>query len=107
MFADPRTPHNGLRLLCPPSVVKGVGQSDLDDYRLMRLINGIIEGGDELSGQLPLNTNLHTLNGISFTKGCYIGQELTQRTFHSGVIRKMALPFAISETSLLSDNCDP
>ena len=73
----------------------------------MRLLNGILEGGDELSGQLPLNCNLHTLNGISFTKGCYIGQELTQRTFHSGVIRKMALPFAISESQIADVNVDP
>lgn len=33
---------------------------------------------------------------MSFDKGCYIGQELTQRTFHTGVVRKLALPFVIN-----------
>jgi folate-binding Fe-S cluster repair protein YgfZ len=40
--------------------------------------------------------NLHMLGAVSFEKGCYIGQELTQRTFHTGVVRKLALPFVIN-----------
>lgn len=36
------------------------------------------------------------MNGISFTKGCYIGQELTARTHHMGVIRKRLLPIELS-----------
>ena len=36
------------------------------------------------------------INALSFTKGCYIGQELTQRTYHTGVVRRIALPFVIN-----------
>lgn len=36
------------------------------------------------------------MNGISFTKGCYIGQELTARTHHMGVIRKRLFPVQLS-----------
>lgn len=36
------------------------------------------------------------MNGISFTKGCYIGQELTARTHHTGVIRKRLFPVQLS-----------
>ena len=56
---------------------------------------GIPESSRELGNQFPLNMHLHYLNGASFDKGCYIGQELTQRTFHTGVIRRVALPFLI------------
>jgi len=37
---------------------------------------GVPEGPD-LNDKLPLNYNLHMLNGISFNKGCYLGHELT------------------------------
>jgi folate-binding Fe-S cluster repair protein YgfZ len=29
---------------------------------------------------------------VDFRKGCYVGQELTVRTYHTGVIRKRILP---------------
>jgi len=40
--------------------------------------------------------NLNMINAVSFSKGCYIGQELTQRTYHTGVVRRIALPFVIN-----------
>ena len=36
------------------------------------------------------------INAVSFSKVCYIGQELTQRTYHTGVVRRIALPFVIN-----------
>lgn len=33
---------------------------------------------------------------VSFLKGCYIGQELTARTHHTGVIRKRIMPFTFN-----------
>lgn len=57
------------------------------------MILGIPESAAELGSQFPLNMNLQHLNGVSFEKGCYIGQELTQRTYFTGAIRKIALPF--------------
>ena len=50
---------------------------------------------------LPLESNMDLLNGIDFRKGCYVGQELTIRTRHTGVVRKRILPVQI-ETSALS-----
>ncbi len=49
------------------------------DYETFRFLNCLPEA-DELEGQIPLECNLDLLNYISFTKGCYIGQELTART---------------------------
>ena len=37
---------------------------------------------------LPLEHNLDLQNAIDFRKGCYLGQELTVRTHHTGIIRK-------------------
>lgn len=42
---------------------------------------------------IPLEYNLDGLSGISFTKGCYVGQELMARTHFKGVVRKRLMPF--------------
>ena len=60
-------------------------------YKRFRYELGIGEG-DELTGLLPLECNLHWLNAISLTKGCYVGQELVARTHFTGVIRKRIMP---------------
>ena len=48
--------------------------------------------GRRLVGLLPLECNLAGLNAVSFEKGCYVGQELTARTHHRGVVRKRIVP---------------
>jgi folate-binding Fe-S cluster repair protein YgfZ len=39
------------------------------------------------------------MSGIDFTKGCYVGQELTSRTYHTGVIRKRLVPMSLYPSS--------
>lgn len=65
-----------------------------NDYLLRRCIWGLTEGHQAmLDGRaLPHEFNLDVLNAIDFKKGCYIGQELTIRTQHQGVVRKRILP---------------
>jgi folate-binding protein YgfZ len=46
------------------------------------------------SGQaILLEINYDALNAISWKKGCYMGQELTARTYYRGLIKKRYLPF--------------
>lgn len=54
--------------------------------------HGIAEGCEELGGLLPFQINGDFLNMVSLDKGCYIGQELTARSAHTGVIRRRILP---------------
>ena len=60
---------------------------------------GVAEGGEDLpTGKcFPMEYNLDYLKGVSFHKGCYIGQELTARTHHTGVIRKRILPISLDQ----------
>jgi len=39
------------------------------------------------------------MSSVDFRKGCYIGQELTVRTYHTGVIRKRIFPVALHDLS--------
>ena len=41
---------------------------------------------------MPLEYNMDLLDGITFDKGCYLGQELVARTHYQGLIRKRVLP---------------
>ena len=40
----------------------------------------------------PLDYNTDVLHGVSYTKGCYIGQERNSYTHYRGIIRKRCMP---------------
>jgi folate-binding protein YgfZ len=73
---DPRLPALGRRWLAPP---EGAPADAL--FRAHRLGLGVPEGTAELGTDrtLWLETNAIELHGVSFTKGCYVGQENTAR----------------------------
>ncbi|CAI5477996.1 unnamed protein product [Closterium sp. Yama58-4] len=95
---DPRLPGLGLRGLFPaseiPPLVDAQVEEGEDSYRMFRFSMGVAEGCEEMprGEALPLECNLAALHAISFTKGCYVGQELTARTHHRGVVRKRLMP---------------
>ena len=72
--ADPRLAALGRRWIAPPS-------GAASGYHAHRLALGVAEGAAELGQDkiLWLEANAAELNGVSFTKGCYIGQENTAR----------------------------
>ena len=78
---DPRLPALGMRWLA----AKGespASDTDADDaWRAHRLSLGVTEGRTELGDgtTLWLECNAADLGGVSFTKGCYVGQENTAR----------------------------
>ncbi len=77
---DPRLPALGYRWLANVDGAEHASESVADDaWRRHRLSLGVPEGRDELGDILWLETNAVELNGVSFNKGCYIGQENTAR----------------------------
>lgn len=98
---DPRAPGLGYRMVTEGGREPAVGLEgatvDEDVYRVRRYLMGVPEGQSELlrEGALPLEGNLDVMGGIDFRKGCYVGQELTIRTKHRGVVRKRVLPAMI------------
>jgi len=69
---DPRLPELGHRWLAPAS---GPATGWLEH----RLRLGVTEGRAELGDILWLECNAAELNGVSFSKGCFVGQENTAR----------------------------
>jgi folate-binding protein YgfZ len=72
---DPRLAALGWRWLAPASDAPCAD----DAWKAHRLALGVPEGAGELGDILWLETNAVELNGVSFTKGCYVGQENTAR----------------------------
>lgn len=71
---DPRLPALGYRWIAAPE-----GASADAAWLAHRLSLGVPEGRAELGDILWLETNAVELSGVSFTKGCYVGQENTAR----------------------------
>ena len=64
-------------------------------YHAARLALGVPEGADFGHEKIfALDAGLAELNGVSFSKGCYIGQELTSRMKHRATSRKRILRIA-------------
>jgi folate-binding protein YgfZ len=69
---DPRLPALGKRWLGP-------ADEPASGWLEHRLRLGVCEGRAELGDLLWLEGNAAELNGVSFTKGCFVGQENTAR----------------------------
>jgi len=105
---DPRDENIGLRVLSLPNQetkeIKDLINQEIfpeypGTYQLLRRLGGVAEG-EEIYSKLPLECNLELLNAISFSKGCYLGQELTARTNYTGVVRKRIMPFILLDAQV-------
>lgn len=103
---DSRAPGMGHRFLLPSSAsastphhpqlqeLEQIDETSESHYTIRRYLQGIPEGQAEIpyDAVLPMNSNVDVMGGIDFKKGCYLGQELTIRTHHTGVVRRRVLP---------------
>lgn len=91
--ADARTPALGARWIGPA----GSAPAGAEAYDAHRLAVGVPDsdeiGSDDL---LWLETGADLLNGVSFTKGCYVGQENTARMHHRDKVRRRLVPVTLS-----------
>ncbi|XP_037822074.1 putative transferase CAF17 homolog, mitochondrial [Lucilia sericata] len=105
---DPRLKQLGLRLLTTSDKTfsdlsqlfkrEVTAASEDNNFRTHRYTLGVAEGVIDMPpGKcFPLEANCDILNGVSFHKGCYIGQELTARVHHTGMIRKRHMPVKLT-----------
>jgi tRNA-modifying protein YgfZ len=99
-FDDPRLSALGMRWLLPSALLERLihgrvqageaVQVDASEYHAHRIALGVPEGGKDYAfgDTFPHEANLDLLNGISFTKGCFVGQEVVSRMQHRGGARK-------------------
>lgn len=81
--------------------VVDAGRPASDDvawYTRRRVMHGVPEGPPDfgVDSTFPLHGNLDLLGAVSFSKGCYVGQELTTRSKMRGAVRKRFITLVAS-----------
>jgi folate-binding protein YgfZ len=104
LFVDPRLAGLGVRIVLPRSDMEaslsaaGFVKASLEDQEAHRLSLGVPEAGRDvlIEKSFPLECNFDEMNAVSYTKGCYVGQEMTARTHHRATLKKRLLPVKIT-----------
>ena len=83
-LADPRHAEMGRRSFEKP---EGLEEKPFEEWDKRRVTLTIPDGArDMISEKSTMDeVNMEGLNGVSFDKGCYVGQELTARMKHRGL----------------------
>ena len=103
-FEDPRLPALCLRwivwrklsdrILGGPRRSGKVTEVDAGEYHAHRIALGVPEGGKDwaFGDTFPHEADFDQLNGVSFAKGCFVGQEVVSRMEHRANVRKRVVP---------------
>ncbi len=94
---DPRLPQAGWRLLADRPLPVDADAAAWDAHRIAL---GLPDGSRDLEAEksVLLEAGFDELHGVSWSKGCYMGQELTARTRYRGLVKRRLVPVAIEGT---------
>jgi folate-binding protein YgfZ len=106
IFPDPRLSALGWRGLTDARLVSGIASAvggldaSAEDYHAHRISLGVPEGGKDYAfgDTFPHEADLDQLNGVSFSKGCFVGQEVVSRMQNRASVRKRVVPVAAEAT---------
>lgn len=87
---DPRHPAMGARSLQKPDL----REAPFADWDRRRILLGIPDGSRDMIPEQStlLESGIDHLHGLSLSKGCYMGQELTARMHYRGLAKKHLYP---------------
>jgi tRNA-modifying protein YgfZ len=101
---DPRLPDFAWRILASPEAnshdrptASQMSNATAEDWDLYRLAAGLPDGSRDMEPDrtLLLEAGFDELAGVSWSKGCYMGQELTARTKYRGLLKRRLVPVAV------------
>ena len=100
VFTDPRHAALGHRAIMPAGTdmsESGLKEGAFEDYEALRIGLGVPASDSDLIAEksLLLEYGFDELHGVSFEKGCYVGQEVTARMKHRDLVKKRLFPVAL------------
>ena len=102
---DPRNPDLGTHILANGANIT-VSVDQIDIWHTARIEAGIPEGAIDLTPEraLMLEAGLDQLGAVDFEKGCYVGQEVTARTYYRGLVKRRLVPITMTGTPPIVDS---
>jgi hypothetical protein len=101
VYQDPRLAELGWRAIAPQSFDWSTVGSIVapETYHAHRIAHGVPEGGRDYAfgDTFPHDALFDQMDGVSFQKGCYVGQEVVSRVQHRSTARKRVVPLDGSE----------
>ena len=102
-------PALGSRILAEARSARGIAAATNgmdaapEDYHAHRIALGVPEGGKDyaLGDAFPHEADLDQLGGVSFSKGCFVGQEVVSRMQNRANVRKRVVPIEGEATARL------
>ena len=102
-FSDPRLPALGTRILVEARFAKDISSATNgmdttpEGYHAHRIALGVPEAGKDyaLGDTFPHEADMDQLGGVSFSKGCFVGQEVVSRMQHRAHVRKRVVPIDV------------
>lgn len=78
---------------------------DSFDYTIWRIQNGLPEYEDLIANEdTPIEMGFDDLHAITYSKGCFLGQEGTNKAKHRLIIKKRLLPFSVVADDMSEPN---
>lgn len=102
-FADPRLAQLGARAILPRAEAEqtlqdaGFAIGAFEEFDHLRIGLGVPDGSRDLEPEKAtlMESGFDELHGISWDKGCFLGQELTARMKYRGLAKKRLIPVEI------------
>lgn len=103
-YPDPRHTHLGFRSFTKPALP----EQSFEVWDRHRIALTVPDGSRDIIPEKStlLESNIDKLNGVSFEKGCYVGQELTARMHYRGLAKKHLYtvnPYLLSSSAKAED----
>jgi hypothetical protein len=91
---DPRLPEAGFRVLAAAPLGD---TATVEDWHRHRIALGLPDGSHDMEADktVLLEAGFDELGGVSWSKGCYMGQELTARTKYRGLLKRRLVPVRV------------
>ena len=76
-----------------------------EDWKAARMTENLVDISIQHSEKYtPHMLNMDVIDGISFQKGCYVGQEVVARTEHIGRVKRRVIVYKLDSTDIKLDD---